>query len=270
MAQRYNILFGGAAGQGPNILTNILGKGLVKLGYYVFYTRDYQSLIRGGHNFNVLTFSEEPVNSNDSEIDIIVALDENTEKIHKKDLKKVIETKTGITNVGIDRFAEILVFIENFETLGLEIEEIQQLDEIRTLLYKLGIEPERLKKQIQNRIFQESQSISRSNHLNDLKNRTIYFQHQEQLIKSKCRSLFNLDTILTFGYMYGPCPQCKSPIIYPLEPQKTINHRLNLNQWVPVYCPPCGVLHQIHPMDLVNAFGWNLMPKDYTAWRTGA
>ncbi len=85
---KVTILFGGEAGQGPNILTNILGNALVKQGYYVFYARDYQSLIRGGHNFNVLTFSDKPIQSNESKIDIIVALDENTETIHKKDLKK--------------------------------------------------------------------------------------------------------------------------------------------------------------------------------------
>ncbi len=79
---------GGKAGQGPNLLSNILGLALVKRGYYVFVSRDYQSLIRGGHNFNVLTFSEEPVNSNDSELDLIVALDENTVNVHKKELKK--------------------------------------------------------------------------------------------------------------------------------------------------------------------------------------
>ena len=85
---RLNILFGGQAGQGPNLLTHTLGEVLVKLGYFVFYSRDYQSLIRGGHNFNVLTFSDELVYSNDYWIDILVALDENTEKIHKKSLKK--------------------------------------------------------------------------------------------------------------------------------------------------------------------------------------
>lgn len=85
---RINILFGGEAGQGPNILTQIVGQALIKRGYYVFYSRDYQSLIRGGHNFNVLTLSDEPVFSNDQEIDIIVALDDNTETLHKKNLKK--------------------------------------------------------------------------------------------------------------------------------------------------------------------------------------
>ncbi|MCK5149303.1 2-oxoacid:acceptor oxidoreductase family protein [Candidatus Pacearchaeota archaeon] len=85
---RLNILFGGPAGSGPNILTNILGKALVGQGNYVFYSRDYQSLIRGGHNFNVLTFSDKPVYSNDSKIDILVCLDENTEKLHENKLNK--------------------------------------------------------------------------------------------------------------------------------------------------------------------------------------
>jgi 2-oxoglutarate ferredoxin oxidoreductase subunit alpha len=85
---RFTILFGGKAGQGPNILSILLGKALISKGYYVFMARDYQSLIRGGHNFNVLTFSDEPVYSNESKVDLIVSLDENTTKIHKKDLKK--------------------------------------------------------------------------------------------------------------------------------------------------------------------------------------
>ena len=85
---RINILIGGQAGQGPNLLSNILGLALVKRGYYVFISRDYQSLIRGGHNFNILTFSDEEAHSNDSEIDLIVGLDENTINLHKKELKK--------------------------------------------------------------------------------------------------------------------------------------------------------------------------------------
>ena len=85
---RFNILFGGQAGQGPNILSVLLGEALIKRGYYVFMSRDYQSLIRGGHNFNVLTFSDVPVYSNDSKMDLIIALDENTINVHKKNLKE--------------------------------------------------------------------------------------------------------------------------------------------------------------------------------------
>lgn len=82
------IVFGGKAGQGPNILSEIVSEGLIKKGYYVFYSRDYQSIIRGGHNFNILTFSEKEVYSNQSKIDILVALDENTKKMHTAELNK--------------------------------------------------------------------------------------------------------------------------------------------------------------------------------------
>ena len=85
---RRTIVFGGQAGTGPNILTKVLGEVLVKKGYFVFYSRDYESLIRGGHNFNTLTFSEEEVYSNDSKTDLLVCLDDLTKKKHSKDLNK--------------------------------------------------------------------------------------------------------------------------------------------------------------------------------------
>ncbi|MEK6906518.1 MAG: 2-oxoacid:acceptor oxidoreductase family protein, partial [Nanoarchaeota archaeon] len=107
------------AGHGPNILTHTLGEALVKQGFYSFYSRDYQSLIRGGHNFNVLTFSEEPVYSNEDKLDIIVALDENTEKMHKPKLKK-----NGIILKGCHEnmyFAGLL-----FKALGLDFKILEE------------------------------------------------------------------------------------------------------------------------------------------------
>ncbi len=85
---RFTILFGGKAGQGPNVIAELIGKILVEHGYYVFLSREYASVIRGGHNYNLLTFSETPVFSNDIGIDVLIALDENTIILHKKDLKK--------------------------------------------------------------------------------------------------------------------------------------------------------------------------------------
>ncbi len=82
------ILIGGEAGQGVAKAAEILGKALVKLGYFVFNYRDYQSLIRGGHNFNVVHFEREPVYSHSWEnIDYIVALNKETIDLHAHRLK---------------------------------------------------------------------------------------------------------------------------------------------------------------------------------------
>ncbi|HDJ96492.1 MAG TPA: 2-oxoacid:acceptor oxidoreductase subunit alpha [Candidatus Aenigmarchaeota archaeon] len=84
----FNILVGGKAGQGVATVSFILGKTLTSMGYYVFEYRDYQSLIKGGHNFNVISVSNRPIYSHENEFDIIVALDQNTIEKHGKKLKK--------------------------------------------------------------------------------------------------------------------------------------------------------------------------------------
>jgi 2-oxoglutarate/2-oxoacid ferredoxin oxidoreductase subunit alpha len=126
----FTILFGGKAGQGANVLSEILGKSLVKIGKYVFVSRDYQSIIRGGHNFNVLTFSDNPVMSNPSEVDLIVALDENTIKLHKKELKKngnIIQAEGKGNMYFAGRMFKILCL--DFKILEEELKEMRNFDE---------------------------------------------------------------------------------------------------------------------------------------------
>lgn len=85
---RLNILIGGAAGQGINKVSEIVANTLASYGYYSFNYRDYQSLIRGGHNFNVLSISDTPIESHETIMDIIVALDDRTVKTHKQALSR--------------------------------------------------------------------------------------------------------------------------------------------------------------------------------------
>ncbi len=98
---RLNILIGGKAGQGINKVSSIISNVLSKLGYFTFNYRDYPSLIRGGHNFNVLSISDKRVGSIESKLDFIIGLDEKTEEVHKNELKK-----TGII-IGCEEFCTL-------------------------------------------------------------------------------------------------------------------------------------------------------------------
>jgi 2-oxoglutarate ferredoxin oxidoreductase subunit alpha len=82
------ILIGGEAGLGTSRTSALLGKALSNMGYYVFNYRDYPSLIRGGHNFNVLKVSDKPVYSHENSYDVIVAFDQKTIEMHEKALNK--------------------------------------------------------------------------------------------------------------------------------------------------------------------------------------
>lgn len=83
----YNLLIGGAAGQGIDTTAAILEKLLKRAGYSVLTVRDFMSRIRGGHNFMLIRFGTEPVYSHARELDGIIALDDETVGLHIGDLK---------------------------------------------------------------------------------------------------------------------------------------------------------------------------------------
>jgi 2-oxoglutarate/2-oxoacid ferredoxin oxidoreductase subunit alpha len=95
----YNILIGGAAGQGMETLASILEKLLKRKGFEIFTIQDYMSRVRGGHNFFQIRFGNEEINSHWNELDGIIALNTETIELHIPDLKK---TGFIITDEEID------------------------------------------------------------------------------------------------------------------------------------------------------------------------
>ncbi len=83
----YNLLIGGAAGQGIDTTAAVLEKMLKRAGYNVLTVRDVMSRVRGGHNFSLIRFGNTPIKSHSNELDGIIALNEETAEFHKGDLK---------------------------------------------------------------------------------------------------------------------------------------------------------------------------------------
>lgn len=83
----YNLLVGGAAGQGIDTTVSMLEKLLKKSGYYVYIVRDFMSRVRGGHNFTLLRFGNEVITSHSYVLDGIIALNDETVELHKDQLR---------------------------------------------------------------------------------------------------------------------------------------------------------------------------------------
>lgn len=83
----YNVLIGGAAGQGMETLATILEKLLKKKGFKIFTLQDYMSRVRGGHNFFQIRFGNEEISSHCNELDGIIALNKETIELHVDELK---------------------------------------------------------------------------------------------------------------------------------------------------------------------------------------
>jgi len=84
----YSILVGGAAGQGSRKAGLIIAKIFNDLGYNIFIHEDYQSLIKGGHNFSQVRASDKEILTHVGKADFLLALDQRTLNEHEKDLEE--------------------------------------------------------------------------------------------------------------------------------------------------------------------------------------
>ncbi len=82
----YNLLLGGAAGQGIETTASILEKLIKRSGCHLFTARDFMSRIRGGHNFTQIRFGSRPLYGHATTLDVVVALDAQTARQHAPQL----------------------------------------------------------------------------------------------------------------------------------------------------------------------------------------
>lgn len=82
----YTIKIGGEAGQGIQTIGDMLAIVFAKSGYHVFSHQDYESRIRGGHNFYQIRLSDKTISCSRSNVDIVVALDKESIIRYEKSL----------------------------------------------------------------------------------------------------------------------------------------------------------------------------------------
>ena len=82
----YTIKIGGEAGQGIQTIGETLARVFSRTGHHVFSHQDYESRIRGGHNFYQIRLSDRPISASRDNVDILVALDRESILQHEREL----------------------------------------------------------------------------------------------------------------------------------------------------------------------------------------
>ena len=82
----YTIKIGGEAGQGIQTIGDTIGRVFARAGYHVFSHQDYESRVRGGHNFYQIRISERPIAASRQNVDILIALDKESILRHEQEL----------------------------------------------------------------------------------------------------------------------------------------------------------------------------------------
>lgn len=83
----YNLLIGGAAGDGIETMAGVFEKILKEKGFFLFSMRDFMSRVRGGHNFALIRFGARPVAAHRDALDGLVVFNEESYALHREQLK---------------------------------------------------------------------------------------------------------------------------------------------------------------------------------------
>jgi 2-oxoglutarate ferredoxin oxidoreductase subunit alpha len=102
----FNFMLGGEAGQGVQSVGFLLAKAFARGGYHIFADQDYESRVRGGHNFFRVRVKDSRVSAIAEPVDILMALNRESIDRHRKEIVAggvVIydgEKTTGISGDG--------------------------------------------------------------------------------------------------------------------------------------------------------------------------
>ena len=97
----FTFIVGGKAGEGVKKAGSVAAQLFASMGRQVFQMDDYQSLIKGGHNFSVISTAKRRITSHYIKADLVVAPDKRSYDIHKEHL-----SERGIMVYNSDKVGE--------------------------------------------------------------------------------------------------------------------------------------------------------------------
>jgi len=91
------IKIGGEAGQGIQTVGTLLASACQRAGLHMMAINDFESRIRGGHNFFQIRISDHPVRAPNDQVNLLIGLDAVTVELHGKEV-----VSDGLTMVDAD------------------------------------------------------------------------------------------------------------------------------------------------------------------------
>ena len=229
------ILIGGEAGAGILLSGRVLARVFSRGGLYTFLYAEYPSLIRGGHNFCVLTVSGRKVYSQRLYVDTMIALDETTLREHLWRLKDncilLVDRKVRSENVekGKIRIVELPLdqLLQSKKLLSITKNMIALGSLIATLGFDIGIMMDVINDVFKTKYRSENLEAARlgyeyiKENFKHLQHPTLRLEIQKRLITISGNEAIAIGALLGGMKVYTA---------YPITPVSSILHFLAANQ----------------------------------------
>lgn len=224
-----NWKIGGEAGYGILSVGLLFGKFCTRNGLHAFYSSEFPSLVRGGHNTVQLIIKETPALSQHFEVNLLVALNEETVKLHLHELSSDAAIIFDSKDVKIKKFktkSRVLIDIpltEIAEKHGKKI--MRNTVALGASVSLLGLEFDHLKDLIKEAFAGKKDALIPINiaaakeGFNFIKNRNIKFNYQLKKQKYKDHIFINGNDAFSLGAVKSGL---KFVAEYPMTPSSSI------------------------------------------------
>jgi DNA-binding transcriptional MerR regulator len=186
------------------------------------------------------------------------------------EIQKTTATLTGVRTLGIEKLGRLVKFIQEFESLGFNAEEVKKLATWRKELQQLGIDPDKLGQWIA-----ERGPLQKQNQLLKTKNEQITATNISKIstnihLTERNTTLLNINEILIRKILPIPCKGCGTPISVPLPTKKEIQEMTKENLMRPATCPRCDLQQYFTGWDFLFILGMLVAPEGDTIIRIPA
>lgn len=177
-------------------------------------------------------------------------------------MKHTVSAKERLEKLGLERLNALAEFIEGFEGLGFDAQEVRKLAMWRESLKGLGIDPDDLKRFVEERGPLKQQVSKLKQKAAALRSAVEGLERRNKSLLEENCVLSIVDGILRQRRITVPCRNCGWLLQVRLETKKCYDYMIRSGLGVGVHCVRCGFQNLFDPVEVMARIGWILIPAE--------
>lgn len=176
-------------------------------------------------------------------------------------IKKLVATQKRLKRIGLDKLEHLTQFILDYEALGFDAKNVQELNLLNKKLLELKIKPQKLKEYV-------SSEIAYKKKISDLNLKAQEWESRVKTLRSFNNDLLKqnislnaADRILRNKQIPIRCRKCRIILFLRIKTREEYQSMI-LNGLVTQYpCPACGFQNQFSPYEELAEIARSILPK---------
>ena len=181
----------------------------------------------------------------------------------KSEIEKATTVQQGLAEIGLPKLAQLVRFIQDFESLEFDANQVKRLAMWHRQLQELHINPDELGKYIAEKGPLEAQNnnlrLTNEGIVADIKANAA----RRAILQAENSALPVINLVLRTGILTVRCKSCGHSMQIGLPSQESFWNLINTRQVLIFRCQDCGTSQSFTPWEIAFQIAWMFLPASY-------